>query len=323
MPWTFDDNMYYDSRSGKVYLHTPEEDFFYLLKESPIGVGGMGYVLKGYSLRNGSLVAIKRVHDKYSSLPDVRNRARSEARLAFRHNNLIEMKGIVESKTGKGPIFIISNFINGVTINKFIETHFHSFKGEEYERRIINMMLPILDALKYIHYYNISHLDIKPSNIMVENGRNVRLMDLGIALPKNIMNLKSFISGSGESLSGTGLMGTPKYAAPEQFGLPGYGEISCRSDIYEFGVTLYELLTGHNPYEAINLKESMSKHQEVILPQDKAVSSKVLKILRKATSFYPKDRYENVDLMKDELLEVINLKSQKGGLRGFIHKIGF
>ena len=321
MAWTYTDNMFYDQRTDRVILHTPDENFFYYSRRPPLGSGGMGQVLQGWSLRDGRIVAIKRVHDRYANIPEIRNRARLEAGMAFRHENLVEMLGIVESVTGRGPIFIISNFINGLNIDKFIENNMGRFPYPEREKRIVNLLMPILDALQYIHHYNICHLDIKPSNIMIENGRNVRLMDLGIALPKNLqMNSAHQEHNSG---SGSGLMGTPKYAAPEQFGLPGYGDIGPRSDIYEFGVTLYELLSGFNPFASQSLAESVQKHQELLLPPSEKISPALLDVLRIAAHPNQTARYLDVGRLKNSLANAITEKQEDGLFKKIFKKVGF
>lgn len=319
--WPYNDNMWYDDSTDRVILHTPDEDFYYFSRQEPMGVGGMGYVLRGWSLKDHRAVAIKRVHNKYSNIPEIRERARNEAKLAFRHPNLVEMLGMVESKTGKGPIFIISNMVNGVNMDTFVSTHLSGTENYDREKRIVNLMLPVLEALKYIHSYNIYHLDIKPSNIMVEMGRNVRLMDLGIALPKSVTST-FYGSNAGDDHASSSLMGTPRYAAPEQFGLSGFGEISSKSDIYEFGITLYELITGFNPFKGISLGESMELHKKLILPQHEKISQELLQIIRVATHPRQDQRQTNVEELLTELKEYISIKPSEGKFKVLLRKIG-
>lgn len=304
MGWQFSDNICYDSRTGLVYLHTLTEDYVYSTRRPIIGSGGMGVVILGNSMRDRRVVAIKRVHDRYANIPEIRNRARMEACMRFRHENLVEMQGIVESVTGKGAVFIISNYINGLNIDSFVNQNFTNLPHINREKHIVTLMLPIINALIYIHHYNITHLDIKPSNIMVENGRNVRLMDLGISLPKNM--IAQIINSNGDGHNGSTLMGTPKYAAPEQFGLPGLGEIGPKSDLYGYAVTLYELISGENPFESESLAEAIEKHRELVLPPSKFISEPVYEVLKKAAHPEQNRRYEGARELGAALNEAIN-----------------
>lgn len=320
MRWTYIDNIFYDKSRGEVYLHTPDEDFIYSVNKAPIGKGGMGIVVQGNSLRDNRMVAIKRVHDQFANIPEIRNRARVEAGMKFRHENLVEMLGMVESVSGRGPLFIISNFINGVNINKFVKENFSKLDTIERERKIVNLLLPVISALIYIHSYDIKHLDIKPSNIMVENGRNVRLMDLGISIPNAYDRYKPTRSSSS---SGNGLMGTPKYASPEQFGISGFGEIGHRSDIYGFSVTLYELLTGNNPFTSQNLLEAIEKHSHLILPPSPLITPKLLEVLRKGAHPVQEKRFGSAKDFGEALRNVMTTADEPNGFKKILSKFGF
>lgn len=307
MTWHYPDNVYYESRNGCVYLHTPDEDFFYVYNNPPIGKGGMGKVVQGKSLTTGRLVAIKEVHPCFADIPEIRQRAKNEAGLKFRHENLVEMLGFVERKDHRGPIYIISNFVIGQNIDKFI-INFDGFPKLERERRIVDLMTSVLDALDYIHGKGICHLDIKPSNIMIENGRNVRLLDLGISMPHEMQAMldrqRRLQPGSAPDF-----MGTPKYAAPEQFGLTSYGKISSRSDIYGFAVTLYELLAGFNPFSsAMKITDAMEMHKSLRLPKAEMISSSVYEVLVKAASPYQTQRYQSAGELAEALYEAIRHK---------------
>lgn len=313
------DNILYDQANDRVFLKCARETFYFYPRQAPMGQGGMGVVLRGWSARDGRMVAIKQVHDKYANIPEVRNRARHEASLAFRHDNLVEMIGFCESLTGTGPIFIVSNFISGINVDKYINDNFNRFDEAEREKRIVTLMLPVLDALEYIHRYGIYHLDIKPSNIMIEHGRNIRLMDLGIAMNNSE---GSSVHGMSRQPRGLGLTGTPKYAAPEQFGYNGNINVDARTDIYEFGVTLYELLAGFNPFKADSLAAAMDKHQNNLLPFVDNVSRPVLEVLQKAANPNRQMRYANVGELRQALKAALD-EPKVSGFRRFLGKVGF
>lgn len=258
-----------------------------------LGAGAMGIVYQGYDVDTGEQVAIKRVVDKHANNPEIRLRARQEADLMFSHPNLVEMLGCCEVAHEYGPIFIISRYVQGENIDIFINNHVRSLPHAE--RRICELFFPVLDALSYIHQKGIIHMDIKPSNIMMEQGRNVRLMDLGIADVSDTINSST-----------SGLMGTPKYAAPEQFSESMVSsQLTPATDIYEAGVTLYELLTLRNPFSAATVAEAKEMHQGVLLEKTTMMSSAVYDVLRKATAINPSDRYQSAGQMKMALKQAL------------------
>ena len=187
-----------------IYLNAYGRWYQYDETQPPLGAGAMGVVYVGEECQTHEPVAVKRVVDHYANNPEIRRRAHQEADLMFSHPNLVEMLGCCEVRPDTGPIFIISRFVKGENIDKFINAYVRALPNAEH--RICELFLPVLDALAYIHTKGIIHMDIKPSNIMMEQGRNVRLMDLGIADVTDTINSST-----------SGMMGTPKYAAPEQF----------------------------------------------------------------------------------------------------------
>lgn len=261
-----------------------------------LGAGAMGRVYKGYDCQTGDPVAVKRVMDRYANIPEIRQRAHQEAELMFRHPNLVEMLGCCETAPNSGPIFIVSNFVQGENIDQFINSHVRQLPGSE--RRICELFMPVLDALSYIHQKGIIHMDIKPSNIMMEQSRNVRLMDLGIADVSDTANTAT-----------SGMMGTPKYAAPEQFSSrDAQPQLTPATDIYEAGVTLYELLTCHNPFAVPTVAEAKELHEELLLERKPALSDAVYQVIRKATAIDPAKRYQSAAQMKMALKNALMAK---------------
>lgn len=273
----------YFQQGNLVYLTAGRERFVFDCTAAPIGQGAMGTVFSGMSLADRRRVAIKMVNPRYADIPSVRNRAREEAMLRFRHPNLIETVGLCEP-AATGPIFIVSNFVSGITIDKHVNQNLKRL--DNFVVRVCHTMFPVLDALDYLHHAPkpIYHLDIKPSNIMVERGNsNVRLMDLGIAFTRDTHDITS-----------AGLLGTPGYAAPEQqveVGRPL--EVDATTDLYEFAVTLYELLSGAKPDNPMEPEE--------IRGVNKALNS----VLSRAMSYFKDERYQSASELKNAISEAL------------------
>lgn len=249
--------------------------------EPPLGSGAMGDVYRGYRCKNGAMIAVKRVKDFYANNKMIRERARLEASLAFRHPNLVEMIGCCEYAPDNGPIFILSNFVQGEDIDKYVKGFADSPNRVE---KICNAICSVLDALDYVHSRGVIHRDIKPSNIMIENGTNVRLMDLGISR----MN-------GGNKFSSYGFIGTPQYSAPEQIKREEgntANPINATTDIYELGITFYELLAGENPMDSDSEAETLARQISEALPSNPAIPKKLMNVIWKATEKEQSKRYQ-------------------------------
>jgi len=277
-----------------LYLYVMGEWYCYNPMEPPLGSGAMGDVYRGYRCKNGAMIAVKRVKDCYANNKMIRDRARQEASLAFRHPNLVEMIGYCEYAPNEGPIFILSHFVQGDNIDKYVKSFGDSPARVE---KICNAICSVLDALDYVHSRGVIHRDIKPSNIMIENGSNVRLMDLGIAR----MN-------GGNKFSSFGFIGTPEYSAPEQMLREQGGttvQINATTDIYELGITFYELLTGENPMACAAEAETLTKQMKEPLPSNPKIPRKLMHVLWKATEKEQAKRYQTALDFKRAIQEAL------------------
>lgn len=264
-----------------IYLFVMGEWYCYNPAEEPLGSGAMGTVYMGYRCQNGERIAVKRVKDNFANNKMIRERAKQEASLAFRHQNLVEMIGYCEYAPNSGHIFILSKFVSGKQIDEYVEEYLKD--SPERVEKVCHIIYPILDALDYVHSRGVIHRDIKPSNIMIENESNIRLMDLGIAR----MN-------GGNQFSAFGFIGTPQYSHSEQITRDRNHsiQINAATDIYELGITFYELLTGNNPFDTPTEAETLKKQMTEVLPTNDLIPRRLMQVIWKATEKEQGKRYQ-------------------------------
>lgn len=284
---------------SRIYLQVSGQWYYYDPNSTPLGNGAMGTVYLGFSCNSNKRIAVKRVKDIYANNKMIRERARQEASLSFSHPNLVQMIGLCEYAPNYGPIFILSEYIAGITLETHVKEQLNGLPIEERTEKIANEICHVLDALQYLHMRGVVHRDVKPSNIMIENGSVIKLMDLGIAR----------LNG-GNKYSSFGFIGTPQYAAPEQILRDTQNtEINAQTDIYAVGITLYELITGKNPFKTDIEAEILSRQMTLKLPYDKRMSRSLYRVILKATEKSQTKRYKSASELKFAIIEAIHKKN--------------
>jgi len=194
-----------------------------------LGRGGMGIVIKAQDAVLGRTVAIKLMSTGGASDPKWIDAFIREARTSasLNHPNIVTVYDVGEDK---GAFYIVMEYVEGMVVKKLLEEYPNGMPTQ----LAIFISVQMLKGLAYAHEKGIIHRDVKPSNIMWMPKRVVKLMDFGLA--KAMEEIKH-----GETIVG----GTPLYMSPEQI----LGEkTDARTDIYSFGCTLYELLSGSPPF---------------------------------------------------------------------------
>jgi non-specific serine/threonine protein kinase len=197
-----------------------------------LGHGAMGTVYQGFDPQIQRMVAIKTISrnvvdadPRGEYLARFRNEARAAGRLA--HPNII---GVYEYGEEEGVAYIAMEFVSGVDLRHYV--HGHPGFGLE---QTVALMTQLLSALEFAHACGIVHRDIKPSNLMISADGRLKVGDFGIARVDTA------------HLTATGMvLGTPAYMSPEQ--CQGK-EADARADLFSAGVVMYELLTGHRPFD--------------------------------------------------------------------------
>jgi serine/threonine-protein kinase len=212
-----------------------------------LGEGGMGVVYKGVDVNLDRPVAIKVLSSDLVRNPELVERFRAEARAQanLNHTNLATLYSFV---VHEGTAMMVMEFVDGETLEKMIRR-----RGPIPSQEAIPLFKQALLGIGYAHRRGIIHRDLKPSNLMLSRNGMVKVMDFGIA---KVMGTR------GLTRTGT-QMGTAFYMSPEQVLNKA---VDIRSDIYSLGVTLYEMLSAHVPFEAESDYQIMASHVSAAPP---------------------------------------------------------
>src|SRR5262245_59138032 len=197
-----------------------------------VGRGGMGVVFRAFDTKLHRVVAIKALAPQFATSSAARQRFVREARAAaaVTHDNVIAIHAVED----QGPVpYLVMQFIDGPTLQKKLDR-----AGQLPLKEILRIGLQIAEGLAAAHRHGVVHRDVKPANILLENGvERAKLTDFGLAR-----------AGDDASLTQSGVVaGTPMYMSPEQ----AQGEaVDFRSDLFSLGSVLYAMCTGRPPFRA-------------------------------------------------------------------------
>lgn len=296
----------------------------------PIGEGGMGKVCEGLCVneQNGFTrpVAIKFMFDDLPS--SAYERARREAEIQLRNDNLVEMLGFIEtqdvSPTGevRRHYHVISELLTGVSLSDILEGKTKDRTGEDvpYAVKMLQdyqndpehfaqiIVINILSGLMALHDAGYIHRDIDPSNIMLTTDGHIKLIDFGIAKQMNTLTTGD------KSLTVAGkFMGKPEYAAPELV-LGDINHQNQTTDIYSVGILLYQCIIGHTPFEGAR-HEILEMQLKAKLPLGKIKSKAIRNIIATACEKKQELRYQTSSQMR------VALETMNGSKRAMTTKI--
>ena len=249
-----------------------------------IGEGGMGVVYKAEDTKLLRVVALKFLGEQFAFDEEAKARFFREARAAsaLNHQNIITIYEIDEFG---GKCFISMEFVEGKSIKGLIGQEPISVK------KALNIVMQVAEGLKAAHEKGIVHRDLKSDNIMLTPDGKVKIADFGLAELKGAPSLTSQVS----------IMGTLPYASPEQ--LQGI-TADERTDVFSFGVVLYEMITGRLPfwseYEQATIYSILNEDPDPVTKLNKEIPTELEKIIGKALEKRAERRYQSmVEILAD------------------------
>lgn len=261
-----------------------------------IGEGGMANVYLANDTILDRKVAIKVLRGDLSNDEKFIRRFRREALSVsnLSHPNIVEVYDVGEEEEN---YYIVMEYIEGKTLKQLLQK-----RGALTLTEVIDIMSQLTDGLSHAHEAYIIHRDIKPQNIMIEDNGLVKITDFGIAMALNSTQLTQTNS----------VMGSVHYLPPEQAN--GKGS-TVKSDIYSLGILMYELLTGSVPFKGDNAVEIALKHMKEKIPsirkQNPTIPQSIENIVLKATAKNPKNRYDTVREMYNDLQTAMERDNEK------------
>ncbi len=259
-----------------------------------LGEGGMGVVFRALDTKLNRPVALKFLPDRVQKDPEAKARFLQEAQAAaaLNHPNICTIYGVDEQD---GQLYMAMEFVEGGTLRESLG----SVVGKVTDA--VQMAVQIGDALQEAHAKGIVHRDIKADNVMVTKRGQAKVMDFGLAKLRGALKLTRTSS----------TVGTLGYMAPEQ--IEG-GSVDPRSDIFSFGVLLFEMLTGRLPFrgehEAAMMYSILNEAPESVQSYIPDASPDLSHILARALEKDPEDRYQSMADMVSELRRLLKQSSR-------------
>jgi len=266
-----------------------------------LGAGGMGQVYSARNIISGRTEAMKVLLPDFAAEQDLAARFTAEIRTlaGLDHPNIAQLRTAFQFEN---RLVMIMEFVEGVTVDK------RASEAPIPVSDVISYSMQVLSALSYAHSKGVTHRDIKPANIMITSHGLVKLMDFGIAKSTNDLQL---------TRPGT-TMGSVYYMSPEQ--VRG-GTVDARSDIYSFGVTLYEMLTGRRPFQADTaysvLNAQLTEAPAPPMQINPALSTELNNIVLRAMVKSPDGRFQTAEEFRTALRNVQKPEAQPTSSQAF------
>jgi eukaryotic-like serine/threonine-protein kinase len=273
-----------------------------------LGEGGMGEVYKAQDTKLDRFVALKFLPSNLTANEEQKARFIQEAKTssAMNHPNICTIYDIQENN---GQLFIVMEFVEGETLKNLVETHRDASLPEKQK---LEISVQVAEGLAAAHEKGIVHRDIKPENIMIRKDGIAQIMDFGLAKlysDKNVSRLTKV---------GT-TMGTLGYMSPEQIqGL----DVDHRSDIFSFGVVLYEMFAGESPFKGMHETAIMYEIVNVEAPPLSTVKQDIdPELERIILECLEKDKDERCQSAKELAKNLRKVKKSTGTRKSKIYNV--
>lgn len=262
-----------------------------------ISEGGMGTVYRGVHILMEKAVAIKVLHPSLAADEKIVARFTREAKAASRisHPHALTVTDFGESENG--IVFLVMEYLRGQTLKQVIRK-----EGPMSLARVVEIARQVSGALDAAHAEGVVHRDLKSDNIMLEEvgtagGDWAKVLDFGIA------KIQEPVGQDPELTAPNLIIGTPQYMSPEQCSQAS--EIDARSDIYSFGVIIYEMLVGHVPFIGDSATTIMLKHLQEpapsVLEERKDLPPAVGEVIARALSKRREERQQSAGELAEAL----------------------
>jgi serine/threonine protein kinase len=250
-----------------------------------LGTGGMGSVFKARNQKLGRIVALKVIHPHKLDNPAAVKRFRREIHVAahLQHPNIVHA---IDAEVVNGAELLVMEYIEGTNLTRLVKDHgpLPVTLACEYVRQAAL-------ALQHAHEKGLVHRDVKPSNLMLQTGGTIKLLDLGLALLHGPL-VDGSVSGP-LTVAGK-VIGTVDFLAPEQ--ARDASSVDIRADLYSLGCTFYYLLTGQPPFAGATTTNKIYKHAleepEPVRRLRPDVSQPVSAVIRRLLAKRPEDRFQ-------------------------------
>lgn len=250
-----------------------------------IGSGGMADVYKGKDHKLNRFVAVKVLKSDYRSDEVFIQKFLSEAQAAagLMHPNVVNVYDVGQDR---GLYYMVMELVEGISLKDYIEK-----KGQLSAKETISISIQMVTGIQAAHNQHIIHRDIKPQNIIISKDGKVKVTDFGIARATTSTNTIS-----------TNVMGSVHYTSPEQ---ARGGIVDEKSDIYSAGITMYEMITGHVPFDGDSTVAVAIKHlrEEIKSPSEEVpdIPYSLECIIMKCTQKNTTMRYQNCQELINDL----------------------